>query len=384
MKDASGVKREVPVPGRTRTEARRNAEDLESRNWRIRRNLEVEPSEELMGSCGPRYLVTLCHQEGYAATESRWRLHILPEFGQTSVSQVSASMIEALIAAKRTEGYSQQTRRHLRMTLSAFFKWALRERLVGRNPVEEVESIAVPTPAPQALSWPQIEKLRDSAKVQWLADLIWVGAHLGLRYCELRKLQWPHINWKRGIVEAPRAKRIGARQRRTPPRPAAIPDVLVPYLKKMWARRRGDFVFSYDHGGPLPKSSPDARFKAAVRAAGLVSGYTRTCRRTTCRYEETSKSGRSVECPRCSFMLWVHPIAMPISFKILRSSLITRIIDTTGNVRAAQLQVDHADLKTTSNHYHATDMDVQQRHINRAFDSGSNAGRGANGVERAP
>jgi|GEM_PF-5672879 len=376
VKDASGVKREVSIPGRTLTEARKNARALDERNWRIRNRLEVGPSDESLGNASARYLHSIRHHESYASTESRWRLHILPALSDAPVGQLKAMDIEDFIAKKRDEGYSQQSRRHFRMTLSAFYKWAIKAKLVAKNPVSEVDVIAVPTPSPKALSWTQVEALRDAAKVQWLADLIWVGAHVGLRYIELRRIRWADVDWKNRRIEAKRAKRIGTRTRRDPPRPASIPEVLIPYLRKMWQRRRGDFMFCYDEGGQLPKSSPDARFKAALKAAGIVSGYKRICRRQTCKYTEESKSGRSVECPRCGFLLWVSPIAAAFSFKTLRSSAITHIIDTTGNARAAQLQVDHADIRTTLSHYHAPDMDVQQSVIDRAFASNTSP-RGA-------
>lgn len=39
----------------------------------------------------------------------------------------------------------------------------------------------------------------------------------------------------------------------------------------------------------------------------------------------------------------------------------------TGNARVAQLQADHADMKTTLKHYHAKNVDVQRDALNRAF-----------------
>ncbi|WP_163869643.1 tyrosine-type recombinase/integrase [Myxococcus eversor] len=378
IKSASGEFREVAVPGRTKTEARKNARDLETKAWRVRHNLEVEPGLLLLVTASADYLKAIRHHEGWKSTESRWRLHILPGLGRKAVAQILPTDIEAFLATKQDEGYSQQSRRHLRMTLSAFYRWAIKAELAIRNPVSETETIAVPVATPAALKFEQVEVLRDAAGVQWLADLIWVAAHLGLRYAELRQVEWTHIDWRNRRIATKRAKRIAGRERRTPPRPASIPESLIPYLREMHKRRRGNFLFCYEDGGQLPTSSPDARFKSALKAAGIVSGYRRICRRQTCRYEEKSKVGRSVECPKCGFLLWVSPIHGGYSFKSLRSTLITHIIDTTGNPRAAQLQADQADIRTTLNHYHAADLDVQGAAIDKAF-----AGSGTNTPPRA-
>ncbi|RKI08316.1 site-specific integrase [Corallococcus sp. AB030] len=371
LKDSAGRKVERAVKGRTLTEARKNARDLEERAWRTRNNLGTEPTAETLAEAAPRFLKASRHQASFNSLESRWRLHILPALGALPVGQIRPTNIDELLAAKLDDGYGQQTRRHLRMTLSAFFKWAMKDGLVERNPVHEVEAIAVPDANPKALTWSQLEALRDAATLPWLKDLIWVAAHLALRYIELRRMKWEHVDFRRGVIETTRAKRVTTRQRSESSRPAVIPDVLLPYLRAMWARRRGEYLFCYEDGGQLPKTSPHARFKAALKAAKIIQGYRLICRRRGCGFSETAKSGKSTPCPRCGFALWSKVIPGAFSFKDLRSSAITRIIDVTGNARVAQLQADHADMKTTLKHYHAKNVDVQREALNRAFGGGS-------------
>ncbi|QSQ24893.1 site-specific integrase [Pyxidicoccus parkwayensis] len=360
FKDVTGKKVERPVKARTLTEARRRANELEEVAWSRRNHLKVAPSSEPLAEVAPRFLHSIRHHASYPSIESRWRLHILPALGEMPLGVIRATDIDELLAAKRDEEYGQQTRRHLRMTVSAFFKWAKKAGLVDANPVEHVKLIPVPTPAPKAFTWEQVEALRDAAGPQWLKDLIWVAAHLALRYSELRRVTWPDVDLQQRLVAVRRSKT-------DQPRPAVIPAVLVPYMQEMWRRRRGQFLFSYEDGGQLPVTSPDARFKAAMKAAALVSGYELVCRRKGCGYVEASAKGKSTPCPKCGFALWPRALPARFSFKDLRSTAITRIIDMTGNPRAAQLQAAHEDIRTTLRHYHAPDLDVQREAVDRAF-----------------
>lgn len=249
FKDAAGKKVVRAVKGRTLTEARKNARDLEERAWRTRNNLGTEPTLETLAEVAPRFLKASRHQSSFNSLESRWRLHIVPALGALPVGQIRPTHIDELLATKLDEGYGQQTRRHLRMTLSAFFKWAVKDGLVERNPVREVEAIAVPDAEPKALTWSQLEALRDAVELPWLKDLIWVAAHLALRYCELRRMKWTHVDFGNGIIATKRAKRSTTQQRTEVSRPAVIPDVLLPYLRAMWVRRRGEYLFCYEDGG---------------------------------------------------------------------------------------------------------------------------------------
>lgn len=48
-------------------------------------------------------------------------------------------------------GLSQQTRRHVLITLGACYRWLKKDRVVSLNPVDEVEPIPVPEPTPAGL-----------------------------------------------------------------------------------------------------------------------------------------------------------------------------------------------------------------------------------------
>lgn len=361
-KDAAGDAVERVLPGvRTKTQARAEAAELERLAFRAREGLEVLPSKGPLRGEAERYLHAIRHQASWVATESRWRLHILPALGDKPLGQVRSTDVDALLAAKRDEGYSQQTRRHLRVTLAAFFAWAMREGLVRENPVGEAEAIPVPEGAPKALSLAQVERVRDAARTPLMADLVWVAAHTALRPAELRRLTWDMVDLERRVIVLVRAKRGKLR-------PVPLAASLVPYLRAMYERRRGDYVFSREDGRQLPATfQPVKGFKAALRAAGLVEGWELVCRRKGCGHRERSPVKSSRPCPRCGFALWPRAMPMRLAFKDLRSTAVTIITEATGDLRVAQLVAGHESVRTTERHYAAARLAHLQAQVDRAF-----------------
>jgi integrase len=363
-KDASGRQSEKVLPGvRTKTQARAEAAELEQRAFRVREHLEVAPAQESLEECSKLYLHSIRHQASHASTEGRWRLHILPALGAKPVGLLRPTDVEELLAAKRDEGYGQQTLRHLRVTLSAFFAWAGRKGLVTKNPVKETASIAVPEAHPKALTPQQVEALRDAAGTPLMRDLIWVAAHTALRPSELRRLTWDMVDLERRALVLTRSKTKRVR-------PVPLPLSLIPWLHRMRGERRGDFVFSTAEGQQLPASFQAAkRFKAALRAAGLVEGWELVCRRKGCGHREKSPTKGSPPCTRCGFALWPRALALQVSFKDLRSTAITRIVESTGDLRVAQLVAGHESQATTGRHYAAARVEHLQAQVDRAFAS---------------
>lgn len=106
----------------------------------------------------------------------------------------------ALIALVRS-GLAESSVKRFRDSLSAFFAWTVRERMIARNPV-------TPTRVPKARA-PRVEMypfseadlerlyLRATARNQRLADLVLIDAWTGLRWSELRAIR------VRNFVEVP-------------------------------------------------------------------------------------------------------------------------------------------------------------------------------------
>lgn len=370
-KDARGVQveRALPKAVRTKTQAKLDAEELERLGFRVREGLEVAPSKEPLREVAPRYLRTVRNHRSIVAIESRWRLHILPTLGDRPMGHVKSTEVQALLEAKKDEGYSQQTRRHLRVTLAAFFEWAIQERLVKENPVKHTEPIAVPDGDPKVLDLPVVEQVRDAAHTAVMRDLIWVAALTTRRFGELRELRWDMVDLASRSYRYLKGKsgKLGEKKKVAE---APIPAALVPWLERMWAERRGEFLFTTEDGEQLPATFQPAKgFKSALRAAGVVAGWERVCRRKGCGFRERVPEKRSGNCPKCTFALWPRPIASNVAFKDLRSTAVTHIVEATGDLRVAQAVAGHASPSTTGRHYAAKRMQHLLAQVDRAFAS---------------
>jgi integrase len=104
-----------------------------------------------------------------------------------------------------------------------------------------------------------------------------------------------------------------------------IPEELVQDLRDAIAESSGEYVFPKRDGTRQRKDTKLTRvIRAALVAAGLVTGYRYICRRKDCRYEETRQAKEQAQdCPKCGFRLWVSPIPKALRFYDLRHSSAT-------------------------------------------------------------
>ena len=136
----------------------------------------------------------------YVADAALVRLvpHSLAALRIAAVSDREVS--RALIALSRT-GLAEASVRRFRDSLSSFFAWAVRERMIPTNPVTPTRVPKASTPRTEMypFSEEELEELYGRAvqRDQRLADILLVGTWTGLRWSELRALR------VRDFVEVP-------------------------------------------------------------------------------------------------------------------------------------------------------------------------------------
>jgi integrase len=136
----------------------------------------------------------------YVADAALVRLvpHSLAALRIAAVSDREVS--RALIALSRT-GLTEASVRRFRDSLSSFFAWAVRERMIPTNPVTPTRVPKASTPRTEMcpFSEEELEELYGRAvqRDQRLADILLVGAWTGLRWSELRAVR------VRDFVEVP-------------------------------------------------------------------------------------------------------------------------------------------------------------------------------------
>lgn len=98
----------------------------------------------------------------------------------------------ALVALTR-QGLAEASVRRFRASLSSFFAWAVRERIIAANPVTgtRVPKVGEPPVEMHPFSESQLEDLwtAASARNARLADILLIAGWTGLRWAELRAIR---------------------------------------------------------------------------------------------------------------------------------------------------------------------------------------------------
>jgi integrase len=354
--DETGRQVQRATKARTKTEARRLADELERKAERVRLGLEdAAPDPVTLAEVARNYLsLVTAGQRSHQSTEGRIRLHILPALGARPIHAIRPVEIEALLAQMERDGYAASTRRHVRVHLRAMFEFARRRMRVLRreNPVDAVPQVMVTKRSPRFLTIPQAEALLGAAEGWRL--LLLAAVLTGLRKGELCGLRWEDVDLERRIVTVRRSydhdTTKGGRER--------VVAIALRLLADLEAARRtaaSPWVFPGPTGEMRRHFDPSKMLAAALKRAGLVEGYRMTCRRQDCRHVEPELAPvkARVECPECRFLLWPVAVPMRLTFKDLRSTFGTLGYEATGDIRFIQASLGHADVRTTEGHYAA-------------------------------
>lgn len=173
------------------------------------------------------------------------------EVGRVYVQLLGSGLVESSVVRYRA-------------SLSSFFGWCVREKLVLRNPVTGTkvpkgsEERTEMNPFTEAELWAVVEACR--AKNDRLADIVLVLGWTGLRWGEARALTvgdvvevpTPGLMVRRSRSEGIPVKATkGRRSRRVP-----VPDGILPVLQDMaMGKTKGDPLFTTDSGALLHRSA---------------------------------------------------------------------------------------------------------------------------------
>jgi len=194
-----------------------------------------------------------------------------------SVGAVTDREISRALVTLTRAGLAEASVRRFRASLSSFFAWAVRERLILTNPV-------LPTRVPKAsqprtemfpLSEAELEEVHEVAalKDQRLADLLLVAGWTGLRWSELRAMR------VRNFVEVPmpslfveRAEPEGSSVKGTKSgrsRLVPVADRILPIVRELASRRDAeDRLFVTVRGSQLHASSVKRTLDWSATAKG--------------------------------------------------------------------------------------------------------------------
>lgn len=355
-RDAAGHEVENLLEATAPRAALEEAREHERQARRVRKGLEREFAPITVLATYGRYEPTAKVKASWEAIEARFRLHILPHFGDWPLHTIRPADVDRLMVAKLKEGLAPQTVKHLRNHLSALFTFAIKKEKCfgGENPVRESEPIAVPEAPVTFLEREHVLAIINTvprARRNMFALAVYTGARAG----ELKGMQLASVDMRRRALSVWRSNTRdltkSKHQRMLP-----VPQEAMPYLEEQVdiARRAGsEWLFPAADGGQIPESTKFSRLlRTAVVKVGLVEAYEHRCvtrgKRRGCGNRVRSGSKARLSCAKCGRpQMWPRAIPMRVSFKSLRATFATHLYDITSDMRLVQELLGHEDIATT-------------------------------------
>jgi len=231
-------------------------------------------------------------------------------------------------AGSRHDGGKASSANRRLSVFKRYFRWALRERRIDRDPTLKLTTAKQPMRVPKTLSQQQVEGLLeapDTGTAQGLRDraMLELMYASGLRVTELVTLKSVHVGLREAVL---RVTGKGDKERMVPFGEEAH-AWLMRYLKEarpqLLGARGTDDLFLSRFGQAMTRES----FWRIVKKYAVVAGIT-----------------------------------SPISPHTLRHAFATHLLNHGADLRAVQLLLGHADLSTTQIYTHVARERLKQLH----------------------
>ncbi len=350
FKGADGRRRNVATKAETKTEARRLAAELERRAERQRHGLEPLPVDDgrSLADLVRWWLGKWCPDASKSVEDSRLRKHVIgTPLGGLPLREVTSARLDDHFRMLRAGGLSGESVNHVRRTLRAVINRARKQgEWRGDNPVTAPTPLATERHVPETLSPAEVDRLLPHVNADWRGYLA-CAAYLGMRPGEPGLLRKSDVNAEARTV-AVRASKTGLAD------VLPIPAALWPYVEA-GMKTRGPWLFGHADGSQRTPTTEALRvLRSAMKRAGLVEGWSHTCRR--CKAKGTPHVERHADaaprtCPVCHARLW--PVGIPRKLTVygLRHSMATALLRSGAGLHTAQRVLRHSSPNTTAKHY---------------------------------
>ena len=231
--------------------------------------------------------------------------------------QASEADLLAYAAARHATTRATTANRRLAV-FRRFYRWALRERLIERDPTLRLDGARQPLRVPKTLSEGQVDALMGAPDVatplglrdRCMLELMYAS---GLRVSELVGLLSVHLSLSEGVV---RVSGKGAKERLVP-----FGETAADWIRRYLAESRAEILggqqstalFVTARGGPMTRQM----FWTLVKRHALEAG-----------------------------------IRSPLSPHTLRHAFATHLLNHGADLRVVQLLLGHADISTTTIYTH--------------------------------
>ena len=240
--------------------------------------------------------------------------------------QITQHHIRALIAQRHRQGLGGKSLQRLLSAIRSFFRWMLREGFAQHNPATAVRAPKSPRHLPATLDADTIGQLLDipcdtplAIRDKAVMELFYSS---GLRLSELATLRWEQVDLPSGMVTVTGK---GNRSRMVPVGRIAVEALLE------WRKARTKFVsfeephvFVSQRGNPIATRTIQSRIRHWAKHQGMPQN--------------------------------IYP-------HLLRHSFASHMLESSGDLRAVQELLGHADISTTQIYTH---LDFQ--HLAKVYD----------------
>ena len=218
------------------------------------------------------------------ATEQTYRLRVADRYGRVRLDKLDHLELQEFVDELDAAGTNPSTIEGAILPLRLVYRWAHARGLVSVDPTDGLElpeksSRQRVPPSPQ-------DAARLLAAVPDADRAVWATAMLaGTRRGELLALDWPNVDFKRGVLHVkrsydPTSGTFGRPKSKHGIRTIPITAALTPYLREHALRsgRRTGLVFGPTATRPLDSRRLQQRADEAWQAAGLTRVTLHACR----------------------------------------------------------------------------------------------------------
>lgn len=200
------------------------------------------------------------------------------------ISSVEAKDVERWLDSTNAGTVSRHKYvRHLKV----WFRWAKKEGLTERIATDDVRLKKMPQKFNRYLSSAEVDSIvsaihEEARTAYWLADLVLLAVHTGLRRSELVHLQWPHVDLDAGVLTVANTESFTTKsgsERKVP-----LSNTARKVLQRRADEREADgspYVFRHSEG-QIDADYLTQAFKRYARKAGVGDVHFHHLRHTAC------------------------------------------------------------------------------------------------------
>ena len=279
-----------------------------------------------------RFVAHLTHEKrasprtiaAYRDDLARYAAFLAQAHGGTELSHAGSEAVRGFVAQQHRDGLAATSIQRRLSACRSLYRWLLREGLARSNPADAIRAPKAPRKLPNVLDADEAGALLElphdaplAARDRAMLELFYSSA---LRLSELCALEWRDLDLDEGLV---RLEGKGDRTRIVPVGRKAI-EALLAWRREAPGSGPCGHVFA-GRNGPISPRAVQKRLKLLAQRQGIWKR--------------------------------VHP-------HLMRHSCASHLLESSGNLRAVQEMLGHADIATTQIYTH---LDFQ--HLSKVYDA---------------